>query len=72
MKLSALTKGGNARILQLPDGDIRSQLIRLGLTEGAVVRCIERLPGGTLILGYHRQEMALSTELADIIRIGLV
>jgi Fe2+ transport system protein FeoA len=70
IKLSSLTKGASARIVQLPSGDIRVQLIRLGLMEGAVVNCIQRLPGGTMILGHHRQELALSTELAESISIA--
>jgi len=69
IKLSSLSKGESARIVQLPNGDLRPQLIRLGLMEGAVVNCLERLPGGTLILGHHRQEFALSTELADSINV---
>jgi Fe2+ transport system protein FeoA len=70
IKLSSLSKGASARIVQLPAGDVRVQLIRLGLMEGAVVNCIERLPGGTLILGHRRQELALSTELAESISIS--
>lgn len=67
MTLSSLAKGTRARIQRLPDGDIRSQCIRLGLSEGAVIECLERLPGGTVILQYCRQELALSTEVADVI-----
>ena len=71
MKLSAISKGNSARIHRLPEGVLRSQFIRLGLMEGAVVECIERLPGGTLVLQHGRQEVALSAELADAILIAL-
>ena len=67
MKLSALGKGASARIQQLPGGEMRSRFIRLGLMEGAVIRCLERLPGGTIVLEFSRQEVALSTELAESI-----
>lgn len=57
------------RIDRLPTGDIRSQFIRLGLVEGAVVFCLEKLPGGTIVLEFSRQEVALSGDLARSITI---
>lgn len=42
----------------------------MGLSEGAVVRCLERLPGGTLVIALSRQELALSAELASHITIA--
>ena len=50
MKLSTLRKGARAQIERLPEGEIRAQFIRIGLIEGAVICCLERLPGGTLVL----------------------
>jgi len=70
MKLSALAKGMRARIESLPVGEIRSQFIRIGLMEGAYVSCMERLPGGTIILAFSRQEVALSGDLARSIEIS--
>jgi Fe2+ transport system protein FeoA len=67
VKLSDVARGAPARISILPDGTLRAQFIRLGLVEGAIVTCLERLPGGTLILLHARQEVALSFELADAI-----
>ena len=67
MKLSAIRKGGRVQIESLPEGEIRSQFIRIGLTEGAIVSCLERLPGGTLVLEQSRQEVAVSGSLADSI-----
>ena len=72
MTLDALKKGGKARIEGLPEGEIRSQFIRLGLVEGAVVQCLERLPGGTMVLEFSRQEIALSGDLASSILISTV
>lgn len=69
MMLNHLAKGLRARITALPDGEIRSQFIRLGLVEGAEVRCMDRLPGGTIIVEFRRQEIALSGELAASIAI---
>ena len=72
MTLALLPRGRRARITALPHGDIRSQCIRIGLMEGAEVDCVERLPGGTLVLQFSRQEIALSTVLARSIAIDLV
>ena len=41
------------RIQAIPQGDVRAQFVRLGVHEGERVRCIERLPGGTIVLGKH-------------------
>ncbi|MBR9976180.1 MAG: ferrous iron transport protein A [Bacteroidetes bacterium] len=69
MMLGALPKGMRGRIERLPVGDIRSHFIRIGMVEGAVVACLERLPGGTMVLEFSRQEVALSGDLADTIEI---
>ena len=51
MQLSAVRKGMRVRIEELPEGEMRSQFIRIGLMEGVTVSCLEKLPGGTL--GLH-------------------
>jgi Fe2+ transport system protein FeoA len=71
MKLSTIRKGLPVQILRLPEGDMRIQFIRIGLMEGARITCIERLPGGTVVLLHHRQEVALSADLADAIWVTL-
>ncbi|MFA6234662.1 MAG: ferrous iron transport protein A [Bacteroidota bacterium] len=70
MKLIALAKGMRARIERLPAGEIRSRFIRIGLVEGAIVSCMEKLPGGTIVLEFSRQEVALSGDLAGSIEIS--
>jgi|WetSurMetagenome_2_1015567.scaffolds.fasta_scaffold980918_1 Fe2+ transport system protein FeoA len=70
MRLSAVRTQLPVQILRLPDGDMRTQFIRIGLMEGALITCIERLPGGTVVLRHHRQEIALSADLADAIWVG--
>ena len=70
MRLSSIHRGSRVRIAELPLGTMRSQLIRIGLMEGTVVECLERLPGGTLVLLHSRQEVAVSTELAASITVS--
>jgi ferrous iron transport protein A len=67
--LDKAKKGKLITILQLPTGTIRSQLIRLGLTEGGTLKCIERLPGGTLVVQKNRQEIAVGFDLAKKIKV---
>lgn len=70
MQLSTIRKGMRVRIEQLPEGEMRSQFIRIGLMEGVTVSCLEKLPGGTIVLGLNHQEVALSDELASAILIS--
>jgi Fe2+ transport system protein FeoA len=56
--------GSKLKIKNLPEGIIKSQLIRFGIYEGQIVHCIDRLVGGTIILQKSRQEIALGYDLA--------
>jgi ferrous iron transport protein A len=62
--LSKAAKGSRLVILDIPEGRARSQLLRLGVTRGELVRCLERLPGGTVVILKHRQEIAIGVGLA--------
>ena len=62
--LHALTAGQVVKIVLLPDGNVRSQFIRVGMSEGERVRCLERLPGGTIIIQKKRQQIAIGHQLA--------
>jgi len=69
--LDKIKKGIVVVISKLPSGDIKSQLIRLGITEGKRLKCIERLPGGTIVIQKGRQEIAIGSELAKRIKVTL-
>ena len=62
--LSKATKGSRLVILEVPEGRARAQLLRLGVTKGELIRCLERLPGGTVVILKHRQEIAIGVGLA--------
>lgn len=62
-------KGTYVTIHALPAGLLKVQLIRLGITEGTKVFCLERLPGGTIVLQRNRQEIAIGFDLAKKIEI---
>ena len=52
------------KIHSLPKGLLHAQFIRLGVYEGERVRCIERLPGGTVVIQKNRQQIAIGHLLA--------
>jgi Fe2+ transport system protein FeoA len=62
--LDRLSSGQSVRIHYLPEGDFRARFIRFGIHEGESVRCLERLPGGTVVLQKNRQQIAIGHELA--------
>lgn len=65
-----LRKGMYATILTLPDEQLRLQLMRMGINTGDRVFCLERLPGGTIVIKKKRQEIAIGSELAKQIGIS--
>jgi ferrous iron transport protein A len=62
--LSEIKQGSIVTIVSLPDGVLKSQFIRFGIFEGQTVRCLEKLPGGTMVIEKNRQEIAIGGELA--------
>lgn len=64
MTLDKAKKGNKVRILNIDDKNIKSQAIRIGLYEGAILMCSEKLPGGPVILQNRLQEIAIGRGLA--------
>ncbi|MGK9477976.1 FeoA family protein [Melioribacter sp. OK-6-Me] len=69
--LDKARKGNLITIVNLPGGEINAQLIRIGISEGETLVCLQRLPGGTIILQKNRQEIAVGYDLAKKIKIIL-
>jgi len=65
--LHKVPKGTRVMIVGVPEGKRKSQLIRLGIIKGAFIRCLERLPGGTVVIEKNRQEIAIGMTLAKLI-----
>jgi ferrous iron transport protein A len=68
--LDRVTKGSSLLIIDIPEGRSRERLIRLGILTGQVIKCIERLPGGTVVIEKNRQEIAIGAALAKTIRVA--
>ncbi|HBT47990.1 MAG TPA: ferrous iron transport protein A [Peptococcaceae bacterium] len=69
MTLDQAKKGHLYRITRLPGKEIRSQAVRFGLWEGALITCKEVIPGGPVIAGRNHQEIAIGRGLARRIHI---
>jgi Fe2+ transport system protein FeoA len=67
MTLHKIPKGSRVLIVQVPEGKAKSQLIRLGILKGEFIRCLERLPGGTVVIEKNRREIAIGMSLAKSI-----
>ena len=67
--LSSVKTGQFIRIVAVPHGQLRSQFIRLGIHEGVKMQCLERLPGGTIVLKKSRRHIAIGHELAKQIQV---
>lgn len=65
--LHKIPKGSRVWIVQVPEGKAKSQLIRLGILKGEFIRCLERLPGGTVVIEKNRREIAIGMTLAKSI-----
>ncbi len=68
--LDKASKGSRLLIMDIPDGKAKSQLIRLGVVKGEFIRCLEKLPGGTVVIQKHRQEIAIGVALARSIMVA--
>jgi len=62
--LHQVKRGSRLIISEIPDGRAKAQLIRLGVVKGEFIQCLERLPGGTIVIQKHRQEIAIGVTLA--------
>ena len=67
--LSTANRGNRFRVIFIPDGLVRTQMIRFGIMEGEILKCIERLPGGTILIQKNRQEIAIGLKLAEQIKV---
>jgi Fe2+ transport system protein FeoA len=65
--LHLAAKGSTLIIVDIPDGKNRARLIRLGILKGERIRCLEVLPGGTVVIEKNRQEIAIGVSLARLI-----
>lgn len=67
--LSTARKGEHFEIVAVDDDHARVQALRFGMSEGACVECITRIPAGPIVLKSGRQEIAVGRALAERIQV---
>ncbi len=67
--LSSVRKGELLEIVSVDDDHARVQAMRFGMSAGACVECITRIPAGPIVLKSGRQEIAVGRSLADRIQV---
>lgn len=70
MSLNELRRGQSATIINVPDENLRIQLLRFGIINGTQVNCHCKLPFGPVVLKYGGQEIALGREIARQVTIN--
>jgi ferrous iron transport protein A len=68
--LNTVARGKRVVVVKVPDGRTKSQLIRLGILQGVFIKCLQRLPGGTMLVEKNRQEIAIGVSLASTIMVS--
>lgn len=68
--LSGVSDGQRLRIQEVPDGDVRAHLLRIGMLDGPV-RCRTKISKGPVIIERNGTTMALGTSIADEITVTL-
>lgn len=69
MTLDKVKRGNKIRIKKIDNKDLKTQAIRIGIYEGAIFQCSEKLPGGPIILQNRMQEVAIGRGLAEDIEV---
>jgi ferrous iron transport protein A len=69
VSLFTASTGQWLKIHSIPEGHFRSQFIRFGIHEGERAQCIERLPGGTIVLQKNRRQIAIGHTIAKQIMV---
>ncbi|WP_324824248.1 ferrous iron transport protein A [Sinanaerobacter sp. ZZT-01] len=69
LPLSQIRKNQSVQILSIPNTDVRSQALRLGMMEGSSVLCLEKLRHGPIVLLVENQQIAIGYLLTQNIRI---
>ena len=72
MQLSEIRTDDEFIVSAVPSGTIKAQTIRLGIFEGAVLKCVYKFKNGPIILEKNSQEIALGHSIAEKIKVNLI
>ena len=64
MCLTEVGRGCTVQVERIEDSNLRTHLIRFGITEGSCIECLERIPFGPFMIRHNRQELAIGRAAA--------
>jgi ferrous iron transport protein A len=64
MCLTEVRRGCTVQVERIDDSELRTHLIRFGITEGSRIECLERIPFGPFMIRHNRQELAIGRAAA--------
>ncbi len=69
--LQDMQTGQSAVILNIPDIDVATQAMRMGIAEGQYITCIAKVPAGPTVLQHGGMELAIGQHLCQQIEVQL-
>lgn len=70
--LDKVKKGDAIKIISIPDDQVRAQAIRFGIAENEIVKIVQVVPAGPIVLEKGKQEIAIGRNLAQKITIEII
>ncbi|MBE0416352.1 MAG: ferrous iron transport protein A [Coriobacteriia bacterium] len=70
--LDCLRRGDSCEVLGIGDEMARITALRFGMSEGAHVSCVTKIPAGPIVVRSGRQEIAIGRNLAKRITVRSV
>lgn len=67
--LDRLGRGQSCEVLGIDDEMARISALRFGMSEGATISCVTRIPAGPVVVRSGRQEIAIGRKLAKRIEV---
>lgn len=65
MTIAEANMGETVRVMAMPPGIVRTQILRLGIVEGSQITCILNIPAGPVVVRQGNLEVALGRRIAS-------
>jgi ferrous iron transport protein A len=66
-----MKQAAGVRVLQIPEGLLGAQLMRLGISEGSELTCALKIPTGPIVVRRGDVEIALGRKIASKIQVEI-
>ena len=71
LTLTEMKQAAGVRVLQIPEGLLGAQLMRLGISEGSELTCALKIPTGPIVVRRGDVEIALGRKIASKIQVEI-